>query len=280
VIGVLVSTTNISQRVKSDQLAQAHTKKLQEFNEELKRSNKDLEQFAYIASHDLKEPLRIIGNFSGLLARAYKNELDEDAFQYIHFIEDGARRMSNLINSLLTYSRVGRKETKFRDIDLNKLVAIKLFDLSAVIEERNAKVITSKLPTIFGEPEQIGMVFYNLINNAIKFNKNETPTVTVKVETTANNDFWQFSVTDNGIGIEPKYQQQIFEIFRRLHGKQAYEGTGIGLSVCQKIVFRHGGKIWLKSELGQGTTFYFTINKHLAANQLAENKPTQELVLT
>ena len=278
IIGVLISATDISARVKSESTAKEHTQKLREFNEELKRSNKDLEQFAYIASHDLKEPLRIIGNFSGLLARAYKTKLDQDAFQYIHFIEDGVKRMSNLINSLLTYSRVGRKETKFQEIDLNKLVGIKLFDLSTVIKERNAKVIVENLPAIYGEPEQIGMVFYNLINNAIKFNKQATPTVTIKVEASSNDEFWQFSVADNGIGIDPRYQQKIFEIFRRLHGKQDYEGTGIGLSVCQKIVFRHEGKIWLESSLREGTTFYFTISKQLVAKQPNE-KASEEVFL-
>ena len=278
IIGVLISATDISARIKSESTAKEHTQKLSEFNEELKRSNKDLEQFAYIASHDLKEPLRIIGNFSGLLARAYKTKLDQDAFQYIDFIEDGVKRMSNLINSLLTYSRVGRKEMKFQDIDLNKLVDIKLFDLSEVIKERNAKVIVEKLPTIYGEPEQIGMVFHNLINNAIKFNKQATPTVTIKVAPSTNDAFWQFSVADNGIGIDPRYQQQIFEIFRRLHGKKDYEGTGIGLSVCQKIVFRHDGKIWLTSELGKGTTFYFTISKQLITKQLS-NQPLEKTLV-
>jgi len=277
IMGVLISATNISKRIESEHLAQAHTKQLQEFNKELKRSNKDLEQFAYIASHDLKEPLRIIGNFSGLLARSYKTELDEDAFQYINFIEDGVRRMSNLINSLLTYSRVGRKETKFRNIDLNKLVEFKLFDLSKVIEERNAEVIVDTLPTIYGEREQIGMVFYNLINNAIKFNKQAKPIVSIKMEEAASQDCWQFAVADNGIGIDPRYQDQIFEIFRRLHGKKDYEGTGIGLSVCQKIVFRHEGKIWLDSTLGKGTTFHFTISKKLATKQFGEAQKSKEL---
>lgn len=280
IIGVLVSATNISKRVKSEQLALAHTKKLQEFNKELKRSNKDLEQFAYIASHDLKEPLRIIGNFSGLLARAYKTKLDQDAFEYINFIEDGVKRMSNLINSLLTYSRVGRKETKFRDINLNKLIDVKLFDLSKVIEERNAEIIVDSLPTIYGEREQIGMVFYNLINNAIKFNKQTKPKVHIKEEKAISKDYWQFAITDNGIGIDPQYQQQIFEIFRRLHGKQEYEGTGIGLSVCQKIVFRHEGKIWLESTLGKGTTFHFTISKDLTSKQLKYTEPTKTLTPT
>lgn len=263
VIGMLISGNDITDRVAKERVIEKHSEQLKEYNSELKRSNKDLEQFAYIASHDLKEPLRMIGNFTGLLARTYKTKLDEDAFEYIDFIEDGVRRMSSLINSLLTYSRVGRKEMKLVDIDLTKIVEIKIFDLSQLIKDRNAAVEMDELPTIFGEKEQIGMVFYNLINNGIKFNKKEQPKVIVKHHKNAENGFWKFSVRDNGIGIEPQYQQQIFEIFRRLHNKRDFEGTGIGLSVCQKIIFRHGGKIWLESIPGQGTTFYFTISKSL-----------------
>lgn len=263
VIGMLVSGKDISDRIAKEKLIVENTEKLNEYNKELRRSNKDLEQFAYIASHDLKEPLRMIGNFSGLLARAYKTKLDQNAFEYIDFIEDGVRRMSNLINSLLTYSRVGRKEMKLRTIDLNRLIEIKLFDLSELIKDRNAKVEVGLLPSIFGEKEQIGMVFYNLVNNGIKFNKKEQPIISITSHKDAPKGYYKFSVSDNGIGIEPKYQQQIFEIFRRLHNKKDYEGTGIGLSVCQKIIFRHSGKIWLESIPGQGTTFYFTISKTL-----------------
>lgn len=266
---MLISGQDISNRVTKEQLIAEHSEKLKEYNHELKRSNKDLEQFAYIASHDLKEPLRMIGNFSGLLARSYKSKLDDDAHEYIEFIEDGVHRMSNLINSLLTYSRVGRKEMKFINIDLNKLVEVKLFDLSELIKDKNAQIEIDPLPTIFGEKEQIGMVFYNLVNNGMKFNKKEQPTIHIKHHEHAEQGFWKFSVKDNGIGIKPQYQQQIFEIFKRLHNKRDFEGTGIGLSVCQKIIYRHGGKIWLESIPGEGTTFYFTISKALK-NRLPE----------
>ncbi len=263
VIGMLVSGRDITDRVTKERVIAKHSEKLEEYNSELKRSNKDLEQFAYIASHDLKEPLRMIGNFSGLLARTYKTKLDKDAFEYIDFIEDGVSRMSSLINSLLTYSRVGRKEMKLVDIDLNKLVEVKLFDLSELTKDRNAVIEMDELPTILGEKEQVGMVYYNLINNGIKFNKKDQPKISIRHHENAPKGFWQFSVQDNGIGIEPQYQKQIFEIFRRLHNKRDFEGTGIGLSVCQKIIFRHGGKIWLESVPGEGTTFYFTISKNL-----------------
>lgn len=236
---------------------------LNEYNEELKRSNKDLEQFAYIASHDLKEPLRMIGNFSGLLSHKYKTNLDDDAFQYINFIEEGVSRMSKLINSLLTYSRVGRKEGDYQDIELKRYLETKLLDLSQFIKDKNAKVNIGDLPTIYGEKEQIGMVFFNLVHNALKFNKSQTPMVTIQEEKDGEEGFWKFSVKDNGIGIDKKYEDKIFGIFKRLHNKRDYEGTGIGLSLCQKIIFRHQGNIWIDSALGEGTTFYFTIKKNL-----------------
>ena len=252
----------VAQRIKIEE-------QLQEYNKELERSNKDLEQFAYAASHDLKEPLRVIGNFSGLLARRYKNELDSDAFDYIDFIQDGVRRMSNLISSLLTYSKLGTKESVYEIINLNQLIQDKLSDLSEVIKEKNANIDIAPLPSIVGEREQIGMVFFNLIHNAIKFNDKDNPVVQVQEVSSSKPGFWQFSVKDNGIGIAKEYQDKIFGIFKRLHGKKEYEGTGIGLAVCQKIILRHNGMIWLESEPGLGTTFYFTIKKDLGQ---VENK--------
>lgn len=249
-------SNEINQRKNAEQ-------QLNEYNKELKRSNKDLEQFAYIASHDLKEPLRMIGNFSGLLSHKYKTNLDEDAFEYIGFIEDGVSRMSNLINSLLTYSRVGRKEGDYQDIKLKRYLEVKLLDLSQYIKEKNATVTIGTLPEIYAEKEQIGMVFFNLVHNALKFNKSQNPMVTIKEEKDGEEGFWKFSVQDNGIGIDKKYEDKIFGIFKRLHNKRDYEGTGIGLSLCQKIIFRHQGTIWIESALGEGTTFYFTIKKNL-----------------
>jgi len=219
VIGVLVSGRDISDTVNKEKLLTENAAKLSESNKELKRSNQDLEQFAYIASHDLNEPLRMIGNFSGLIAKRYKNALDEDADQYISFIENGVSRMAKLINSLLTYSRVGRREIKHMPIELDGLLEGKLLDLSQIIKDRNAEIQVDPLPTIFGEREQIGMVFYNLINNGIKFNRKDTPKIIIQHHEQPNEPYWKFSVTDNGIGIAPEYQQRIFEIFKRLHNK-------------------------------------------------------------
>ncbi|MFT4667600.1 MAG: ligand-binding sensor domain-containing protein/signal transduction histidine kinase [Polaribacter sp.] len=238
------------------------TKSLRSSNDELIRSNKDLEQFAYIASHDLQEPLRTIGSFIGLLGRNYKEQLPEEALQYIAFANDGVHRMSNLIKSLLTYSKVGREGIEFSITNLNFLLSYKLIDLAKKIEERNVVIEMDCLPEIHCEQNQLGMVFYNLVNNAIKFNNSTTPTIKIKRHDDAPEGFWKFSVQDNGIGIDEKYQEKIFEIFSRLHGRE-YEGTGIGLALCQKIVYAHGGKIWLESTKGEGTTFFLTISKQI-----------------
>ena len=245
---------------------------IQKYNKDLERSNKDLEQFAYIASHDLQEPLRVVGNFIGLLKRRYKQHFDEEAFQYIDFAVDGVSRMSQQIKSILTFSKVGQRDIKFELTNLDHVVATKLHDLSQSIEEKNVQIITDKMPEIICEKNQIEMVFHNLISNAIKFNKNESPLVTISNNDIVSDEFWQFSVKDNGIGIAPEYQVQIFEIFRRLHNKQDYEGTGIGLALCQKIIHRHGGEIWLESKEGEGTTFYFTINKNLKPKELRKRE--------
>lgn len=236
---------------------------LQEFNDELKRSNRDLEQFAYVASHDLKEPLRVIGGFTKLLAKSKLAKEGSKEAKSINFIDAGIERMTNLIESLLTYSRVGQKDSLFEKFDLDALIQGKVADLSALIKDKNGVVDIEELPDIVGQKEQVGMVFYNLINNALKFNTRERPTVSVREEDDDNH--WKFSVKDNGIGIAPEHQDKIFGIFKRLHNKTEFEGTGIGLSVCQKIVLRHEGDIWLESELGKGTTFFFTIQKDLVA---------------
>jgi len=249
--------------------------KLQNFNLELKRSNKDLEQFAYIASHDLKEPLRVIAGFSKLLEKGYDDKSKTKELKYIHYINDGIDRMTNLISSLLTYSRVGQKDSVYETFDLQKLIQGKVTDLSKLIEDKNGIVKIEKLPKIVGQKEQIGMVFYNLINNALKFNTKKQPTVLVKQET-GDNAYWKFSIKDNGIGIELKYQEQIFGLFKRLHNKSEFEGTGIGLSVCQKIIFRHQGKIWLESEFEKGTTFFFTIKKHLSVYKTENDTSIKE----
>lgn len=231
-------------------------------NEELQRSNEELEQFAYIASHDLKEPLRMISSFVQLLNRRYSDKLDDRGREYIHYTIDGVQRMSDLISSLLQYSRVGRKESNLRTSKVGNLIEIKLMDLRKLITEKNAKVELIGIPErIVCEPVQVGLVFYNLISNGLKFNDQENPQIIVKGEEREKD--YLFSIQDNGIGIEDKYKQQVFEIFKRLHTREKYEGTGIGLALCRKIIYRHNGEIWFDSEIEKGTTFYFTIGKDL-----------------
>jgi len=252
----------IAQRKVVETALQERELHLSASNEELQRSNKDLEQFAYIASHDLQEPLTVIGNFVGLLKHRYKQQFDEEAIQYIDFAINGVNRMSQQIRSILTFSKVSQKEIAFQLTNLNEVVATKLQDFSQNIEEKNVQFNIDKLPEIICEQHQLEIVFHNLISNAIKFNKSKTPLITISYNATSGK-FWQFSVKDNGIGIPKAYQTKIFEIFKRLHSKQAYEGTGIGLALCQKIIHRHQGKIWVESKEGEVTTFYFTILKHL-----------------
>ena len=236
------------------------TEKLEQSNEELKRSNLDLEQFAYAASHDLQEPLRTITNFVQLLDRRYGEKLGDEGKEYVFFAVDGAKRMSSLIKDLLEYSRVGRKEATMQKTDLTMIFDSKLRDLSQKIKEKNAEVIQIGLPEeLECVPNQISILLYNLINNGLKFNNKPAPKVEVRGMEREND--WLFTVTDNGIGIAPEYKESIFEIFRRLHAKDEYEGSGIGLAICKKIVMRHEGDIWLESEEGEGTTFFFTIKK-------------------
>ncbi len=268
--------TEITQRKKVEKALQEREQNLKESNENLQRSNKDLEQFAYIASHDLQEPLRVVGSFIGLLKRRYKQHFDEEAFQYIDFAVDGVTRMSKQIKSILDFSRVSQKDIEFKLANMDNVVFTKLHDLSQNIKEKNVEVIANKLPEIICEKNQIEMVFHNLISNAIKFNKKESPIVIISNNDIASDEFWQFSVEDNGIGIAPEYQTKIFEIFRRLHSKQDYEGTGIGLALSQKIIHRHGGKIWVESKKGEGTTFYFTISKKLKPKKTVKDQ--KELV--
>jgi len=231
-------------------------------NEELQHSNQDLEQFAYAASHDLKEPLRMISSFVQILERKYSDKIDEKGKEYIKFTVEGASRMSDLISSLLQYSKVGRKESKLRTAKIANLVELKLMDLQQLIEEKNAQVNILKLPEmVICESVQVGIVFYNLINNALKFNNNETPIVNIGGK--ERGEDYLFTIQDNGIGIKDKFKEQVFEIFKRLHVREEYEGTGIGLALCRRIIYRHDGDVWFESEIGKGTTFYFTIKKGL-----------------
>jgi PAS domain S-box-containing protein len=229
--------------------------------DELKRSNKELQQFAYAASHDLQEPLRMVSSFSQLLERRYKNRLDDDADEFIEFIVEGAQRMKHLIDDLLIYSRVRKDEKEFERVDLEKLLTTILSNLSVSIKEHHVVITYDTPPSIIADSSQMGQVFQNLIGNAIKFRDNENPRIDISVE--EDPDKWTFAVKDNGIGIDKKHQKQIFEMFRRLNTRKEYPGTGIGLSICQKIIERHGGKLWVDSIPGEGSTFYFTIPKSI-----------------
>jgi PAS domain S-box-containing protein len=226
---------------------------------ELERSNRDLEQFAYIASHDLQEPLRLVSNFMQLLAKRYQGRLDADADQFIGFAVDGAQRMQTLIQDLLAYSRVGREIRPFVPVDCHALLTQVVQTLSLAIREQQAVVDCDPLPTVLGDPTQLSQLFQNLVANALKFRRDEPPRVHVSATLADDRKFWQFAVSDNGIGIDPAFYERIFVIFQRLHGRGKYPGSGIGLSICQKIVELHGGRIWVDSVKDRGTVFHFTL---------------------
>lgn len=224
---------------------------------EITRSNQDLEQFAYVASHDLQEPLRKISSYLQLIEHRYSDKLDEDGKEFIGFAVDGATRMKRLINDLLTYSRVQRSKEEFQPVQLQQVIATVLENLELPIEESGAEITYDELPEVFGSKSQMVQLFQNLISNAIKFCGENLPHVHIGVEKAGSQ--WQFWVKDNGIGIDPKYFDRIFVIFQRLHSRREYSGTGIGLAICKKIIENHDGHIWVESEAGKGTTFYFTL---------------------
>ena len=226
--------------------------------QELQRSNEELEQFAYVASHDLQEPLRKVASFTQMLERRYKGRLDERADQYIAFAVDGAKRMQDLINDLLDFSRVGRMTRPHERVDANDLVEAARGRLSAALEESGGEVVAGDLPEVTGDAGLLTAVFQNLIANAIKFRGEAPP----RVEFAAARDgaFWRFTCTDNGIGVEDEYAERIFVIFQRLHPRETYEGTGIGLAMCRKIIEYHGGRIRLApAQDGRGAQFVFTL---------------------
>lgn len=225
---------------------------------DLARSNRELEQFAYVASHDLQEPIRMVSSYVGLLDRKYRGQLDEKADSYIHFAVDGAERMHKLIEGLLEYSRAVRREVRFRTVDMNAVFSNAVSNLSASIRETQAVVTKDDLPAVFGDEVQLIQLLQNLIGNGIKYHKQGVPPV-VRVSATRDGADRVFSVRDNGIGIDPRYFERIFQIFQRLHSRDEYPGTGIGLSICKRIVDRHHGRVWIESSPGDGSTFFFTI---------------------
>jgi PAS domain S-box-containing protein len=254
IVGAVVVFSDITERKLTEQT-------LTEQASELKRSNEELGQFAYVASHDLQEPLRMVASYTQLLSRRYKGKLDQSADEFIHYAVDGAQRMQTLINDLLQYSRVGTRAKPFEPTDLGKVVQIALINLKIAIEESGAKInVPPQLPTMTVDNSQMTQLFQNLIGNGIKFRRPDVPPVIdISVERNATDDGWQFAIRDNGIGIAPEHHERIFIIFQRLHTREQYAGTGIGLAVCRKIVERHGGKLTVQSEPDHGATFSFSL---------------------
>ena len=241
-------------------------KRLEHYAAELERSNKELQQFAYVASHDLQEPIRMVSSYVQLLERRYKDELDDDARDFIAFAVDGANRMQRLINGLLAYSRIETRGQPFESTESSAALRDALANLALTIKEANATVTHDPLPRVMADEVQLIQTFQNLISNAIKFRRNGVvPQVHVSAE--KQDDQWLFLVRDNGIGIDARQQERAFAVFQRLHTREEYPGTGIGLAVCKRIIERHGGSIWVESEPGQGSTFYFTIPHRLEATE-------------
>jgi light-regulated signal transduction histidine kinase (bacteriophytochrome) len=242
---------DISERRKSEE-------RLARTVEELKRSNEELQQFAYVASHDLQEPLRMVASYTQLLSQRYKGRLDADADEFIAYALDGSKRMQRLIQDLLLYSRAGSKPKAFHEISTQVALSEALGNLRATIEESGAEVTHDWLPPITTDESQLVLVFQNLVGNAIKYRGAESPRVHISASKNGGKE-WIFSVRDNGLGIDPQYFQRIFIIFQRLHGREEFEGTGIGLAICKKILERLGGRIWVESESKKGSTFYFSL---------------------
>jgi chemotaxis family two-component system sensor kinase Cph1 len=247
-----VSMIDISERKDAE-------KKMKELLIKLSGSNKELAEFAYVASHDLQEPLRMVTSFLQMLSLRYKDKLDDNAHEYIHFAVDGAKRMYDLLNGLLAYSRVQTQGKPFSKVDTKLVLFGVLKNLSLLIEEKRAEIKFDKLPEIYGDEIQITQLFQNLIQNSIKFS---TGPPRIYLSSTSDTDHYTFSIKDEGIGIDSIYFDRIFQIFQRLMPKEQYEGTGVGLAICKRIVERHGGKIWIESEIGKGATFLFTILKY------------------
>ncbi|MFC8712878.1 ATP-binding protein [Streptomyces sp. NPDC057197] len=257
--------------VKELQFSEESRTLLDEQAEDLRRSNTELEQFAYVASHDLQEPLRKVSSFTQLLQRRYGGQLDDRADQYISFAVDGANRMQTLINDLLAFSRVGRVHNDHRSVDLESVFGRTLDDLGVAVEETGAEITHDPLPTVVGDATQLGTLWQNLLSNAIKFRSPDHPPH-VHVSASEDDGTWEFAVSDNGIGIAPEFREKVFVIFQRLHTKDAYPGTGIGLAMCKKVVEFHGGRIRIDPDYKLGTRVIFTLPV-AAADTASEQRP-------
>jgi PAS domain S-box-containing protein len=243
---------------KRAQEAQKHDEARERRSVELKRSNDELQQFAYIAAHDLQEPLRMVASYTQLLAQRYKGRLDSDADEFIAYAVDGAHRMQLLIGDLLAYCRVGTKGKELRETSSEAALEQALLNLQGAIQESSGVVTHDPLPTVVADGAQLVQLFQNVVGNAIKYRSAELPRVHVSAKKNGGKE-WIFSMRDNGLGIDPKYFEKIFVMFQRLHGREEFSGTGIGLTVCKKIAERHGGRMWVESEPGKGSTFYFAL---------------------
>ncbi|MFQ6026131.1 MAG: ATP-binding protein [Dehalococcoidia bacterium] len=244
-------------RNETEEILERRAGQLERSNADLERSNAELGQFAYVASHDLQEPLRAIVGFTGLLTRRYQGQLDDEADRLMTRIVNATGRMQDLIGDLLTYSRVGQDANELTTVDCDALVAQEIDNLQVSIKEKGATVTHAELPRVIADPGMLAQLFRNLIGNGIKFHGEDPPRIHISVE--LGEDEWVFSVRDNGIGIDPEYSQRIFTIFQRLHTREEHPGTGIGLSICQKVVERLGGRIWVESKPGEGANFRFTL---------------------
>jgi light-regulated signal transduction histidine kinase (bacteriophytochrome) len=251
-----VEAANAELRREIDERLEAE-RELRDKTEALARSNADLEQFAYVASHDLQEPLRMVSSYVQLFEKRFAGQVDEQADKYIRYAVEGAKRMQSLIAGLLEYSRVGRLEEPFGTVDTNLALDQALSNLRSAIEESHAKVTRGPLPTLTGNADRIAQVFQNLLGNALKFRRPDQP-ATIHVSAVPQRTEWVFAIEDNGIGIDSQYLERIFVIFQRLHTRAEYPGTGIGLSICKKVIERHGGRIWVESRIGEGSKFHFS----------------------
>jgi PAS domain S-box-containing protein len=258
ITAVVFAFENITERKQLEQ-------NLKETVERLEQSNDRLRQFAYAASHDLQEPLRMVSSYLQLLENRYKDDLDTDARDFIEFAVNGADRMREMVDDLLAYSQVEQSDGEFKPVDCDTIVEEVLADLHVQIEETDAEIVSEPLPTVEANANHLEKLFQNLISNALKYNNSDPPEVEIAAE--QRKDTWEFSVSDNGVGIDPEKTDRIFEVFKRLHHDDEYPGTGIGLSLCQEIAENHGGEIWVESDPGEGSTFCFTLPQRTTARR-------------